>query len=128
MPDVRLLRGRLHRGSPLSAGFDLFTTVDICLRPGRRVRVPVGVVTAFAPGVVGLIRDRSGLAADLGLTVLAGVIDADYDREWQVVLLNTGDAVVEVAAGSRVAQVLFLRVRGDVEVEGDAVKAISTSL
>jgi dUTP pyrophosphatase len=62
-----------------AAGFDLHaleseylhkTTTPLMVRTGISVEIP--------PGHVGLIRDRSGLAAKHGITVLAGVIDADY--------------------------------------------------
>jgi dUTP pyrophosphatase len=112
---VLLLKGRLHKGTPESAGFDLFATEPITLFSGQRQVVNTGVVTKLNPGIVGLIRDRSSLAANYGITVLAGVIDADYDKEWKVVLLNTGQNTVAIPTGDRIAQVLFLNVFQDVK-------------
>jgi dUTP pyrophosphatase len=100
---VLLLKGRLHKGTPESAGFDLFATEPITLFSGQRQVVNTGVVTKLNPGIVGLIRDRSSLAANYGITVLA------------VVLLNTGQNTVAIPTGDRIAQVLFLNVFQDVK-------------
>jgi dUTP pyrophosphatase len=105
---LQVKRGRLERATERSAGYDLFSTEAVLLRPGERARVETGVETRFDNGMVGLICDKSGLAAKFGLTVLAGVIDGDYDKTWGVVLLNTGIGTVAISPGHKVAQVLFL--------------------
>ena len=93
------------RQSEQAAGYDLSTIdshhvggVEIC-STGVGVKVP--------HGHVGLIRDRSGHAAKLGLTVLAGVIDADYQGEVKVVLSCT-KGTAEVKAGDRIAQLIVV--------------------
>ena len=60
-------------------------------------------------GLVGLIYARSGLASKRGLAPAnkVGVIDSDYRGEIMVALHNHSDAPQTVAAGERVAQIVF---------------------
>lgn len=120
-PAVTVTAGRLHRGSLGAAGYDLFATEPVTLLPGQRRTVPTGVRLRLSESIVGLVRDRSGLAARFGVTVLAGVLDSDYRGEVGVVLLNTGPDAVAVPAGDRVAQLLFVPVSHDIAVEDSAV-------
>jgi len=106
--DVILKKGKLRKSTCLAAGYDLFATIPVIVPVGKRVVIPTGVFTTMRSGVVGLIQDRSSLAVNEGVTTLAGVIDADYTKEWHVVLLNTGVNPVVVREGDRVAQVVFV--------------------
>jgi dUTP pyrophosphatase len=69
--------------------------------------VKTGLAFAIPSGYVGLIWDRSGLAAKHGLHKLAGVIDAGYRGEVGVVLINHGSESFTVEKGMRVAQMLI---------------------
>lgn len=92
-----------HEGD---AGVDLVACEERVLAPGERFLFPTGVAVAIPEGYVGLVWDRSGLAARAGLTTLGGVIDANYRGEIKVALLNTGDRAYRVAVGDRIAQLL----------------------
>ena len=54
------------------------------------------------------MRPRSGLALELGLTVLnaPGTIDADYRGEIRVPLINLGSKPIDITRGMRIAQML----------------------
>jgi dUTP pyrophosphatase len=91
-----------------SAGYDLYSPVDVALPALNRSIISLGIATEMPYGYFGKIMDRSGLAAKQGLTVLGGVIDNDYRGEWKVVLLNTTQFQMTVKAGDRIAQVVFL--------------------
>ena len=115
---------RLPAQSYNSAGFDLFTPEDFCIAPGGTIKVPLGIASAIPPGWYGSIRDRSGLAAKYGITILGGVIDADYRGEWVVILHRVlskesyrfGGICIE--AGKAIAQVIFQQYgTGIMEVE-----------
>ena len=106
---VRVLKGNLLRGSPRSAGFDLFSRVEKLLKPGEITRVPVSLITEMDDGWVGFIKDKSGMATKNHVTTRAGVIDGDYPQEWEVVMINEGKEPWLVKAGDRVAQVVFLQ-------------------
>jgi dUTP pyrophosphatase len=97
---------------PGDAGLDLTSVEAVRLWPGERVAVPTGLSVAIPDGWVGLVHPRSGLARRQGLTVAnaPGTIDAGYRGEVQVLLVNLGTEVVDLAAGDRVAQLLLQRV------------------
>ena len=65
---------------------------------------------AIPDGYVGLIWDRSSMAAKRGLHRFAGVIDSGYRGEIKVCLWNSSDKYSVIKAGERVAQLLFHRV------------------
>ncbi|OCT88253.1 hypothetical protein XELAEV_18016883mg [Xenopus laevis] len=57
----------------------------------------------------GLICARSGLAIN-GIQVLGGVIDADYQGEIKVILLNSSDADLLIQAKDCIAQIIIMPV------------------
>jgi dUTP pyrophosphatase len=52
-----------------------------------------------------LVRDRSSMAAR-GIATTGGVIDAGYRGEILVLMTNLSDAVVELKAGEKIAQMI----------------------
>jgi len=108
-----LLPSYTHEGD---AGLDLRAAEDTLLKSGQRKLVPTGIKVAIPPGYVGLIKDRSGLAAKSGIHTLAGVVDSGYRGEVGVVLYNTSEKDFSVAGGERIAQLLIMPV-AKVEVE-----------
>jgi len=97
-----------------SSGVDLRAAVEapVSIPPGERRTVPTGIRVAVPPGHEWQIRPRSGLAARKGVTVLnaPGTVDADYRGEVGVILINLGDATVEIVRGERIAQAVLARV------------------
>lgn len=80
-----LVSGKLERATKDSAAFDLFYSGDTPIYVGDApVLIPTGVSTIFSPGLVAIMKERSGLGLK-GLEVKAGVIDADYRGMWGVV-------------------------------------------
>jgi dUTP pyrophosphatase len=55
------------------------------------------------------IRPRSGLALKQGVTVInaPGTIDSDYRGEIKILLINLGQAPVEITDGMRIAQMVL---------------------
>ena len=97
-----------HPGEDL--GYDLFALEDTVLRPRATVRVRTGIaVEARHPETDAplglLVRDRSSMAAR-GLAPTAGVIDAGYRGEIQVLMTNLGEATVKLKAGEKIAQMI----------------------
>ena len=70
------------------------------------VTVPTGLRIAVPSGTYGRLAPRSGLAANYGIGVGAGVIDADYRGEIQVVLFNHGISHYHFRQGDRIAQLI----------------------
>jgi len=92
-------------GHPGDAGLDLFSVVDRDLAPGEAFAVPTGIQIAVPPGHVGLVWDKSGISLK-GVHRLAGVVDAGYRGEVQVVMINLGPALFAVRKGMKIAQLL----------------------
>ncbi len=107
-------------GHPGDAGLDLFAVVDRDLSPGEVFAVPTGIRIAVPAGHVGLVWDKSGLSLK-SVHRLAGVIDAGYRGEVQVVMINLGGAPFAVRKGMKIAQLLVQPVLAVEVVESDAL-------
>lgn len=92
---------------PGDAGIDLPSSEDVILKAGEQALVGTGVRVAIDEGYVGLVWDRSGLAAKHGITTMAGVIDSGYRGEIKVVLRNHSLEDFEITRGMRVCQLLI---------------------
>ena len=114
------------RAHAMDAGLDLYALEDNAVPLGSTVVIDTGISVNIPEGYVGLIQDRSSLAAK-GLRTGAGVIDAGYNGRIKIVLhniTNSEDTVLEtyddfttlasrgynVKAGSKVAQLLIVPV------------------
>ena len=107
-------------GHPGDAGLDLFAVVDRELAPGEVFAVPTGIQIAVPAGHVGLVWDKSGISLK-GVHRLAGVIDAGYRGEVQVVLINLGAAPFAIKKGTKIAQLLVQPVAAVAVVESDSL-------
>ena len=118
---VRVLLRRLPHAEGLeapayatagAAGLDLRAALPAdaprTLQPGERAMIPTGFQIALPEGYEAQVRPRSGLAAKQGITCLntPGTIDCDYRGEVSVILINLGQAAVEIARGDRIAQMV----------------------
>jgi dUTP pyrophosphatase len=101
-------------GHPGDAGMDLYAAVDRVLAPGELFAVPTGIKMAIPRGFVGLVWDKSGISLK-GVHRLAGVVDAGYRGEVQIVLINLSGAPFEIKTGMKIAQMLIQPV-GEAEV------------
>ena len=92
------------------AGWDLYAAEDAIIDPSARELISTGVAIAVPEGFVGLIWDRSSMAAKRGVHRFAGVIDSGYRGEIKVCLWNASDRYCVVNRGERIAQILFQQV------------------
>ncbi|MGA8741812.1 MAG: dUTP diphosphatase [Terracidiphilus sp.] len=97
-----------HPGEDL--GYDVFSLESVLLEPHKTIRVRTGISvearhpeTGVALGL--LVRDRSSMASK-GIATTAGVIDAGYRGEVQIVMTNLGDTAIEIKAGEKIAQMI----------------------
>tara|TARA_B100001996_G_C18520145_1_gene538933 strand:- start:277 stop:714 length:438 start_codon:yes stop_codon:yes gene_type:complete len=97
------------RGSPLAAGYDLYSTCDLSINANERAIVETGIAIEMPEGVYGRVAPRSGLAVRSGISIGAGVIDRDYRGELKVVLFNQGSESFDVKKGDRIAQLVLER-------------------
>ncbi len=80
-----LTKGKIERGTKESGAFDLFYTGERILVGDKPTPLPTGVFTRFTKDLRCIIKERSGLGIK-GLEVKAGVIDADFQKEWKVIV------------------------------------------
>jgi dUTP pyrophosphatase len=97
-----------HPGEDL--GYDVFALEGVVLEPHMTMRVRTGISvearhpeTGVALGL--LVRDRSSMASR-GIATTAGVIDAGYRGEVQIVMTNLGTEQVELKPGEKIAQMI----------------------
>lgn len=128
-----------ERGTELSAGIDMYIPVDLSLNelsaiqpvkgqvevkvnpttgmlqeftlmPQRRVLIPSGIKVKFPKGYCGLLVDKSGVASKVGITLLAKLIDEDYQGEIHFNLVNTSDMAVKFRPGQKITQMVVMPV------------------
>jgi len=100
------------KGSPYSAGYDLYSTESYTLKPLERHLFKTGLSFGIPSGMYGRIAPRSGLAFKNGIDVMAGVIDEDYRGEIGVVIINLGQEeitlpLVKDGKNVPIAQIIF---------------------
>ena len=98
------------RGSPASAGLDLYSIEGFTLQPQERRLISTGLAVAIPEGYYGRVAPRSGLATKNGIDVLAGVIDADYRGEIRCLLYNAGDETITLPAQTKICQLIVEKI------------------
>lgn len=128
-----------QRGTELASGFDLHALdvvhVDdlervppdyysdaivfydgITVWPGERVLIKTGIAVQMDRNMEAQVRPRSGLSLKKGIHVALGTIDADYTGDIGVTLTNNGNEEFRIHRGDRVAQLVFVPVLHDVQL------------
>jgi len=94
-----------------AAGMDLraFLESDVIIPPLGRAKIPTGLRVEIPYGYEGQVRPRSGLAINLGLTVLnsPGTIDSDYRGDIEIILVNLSAQDAVIKDGQRIAQLVI---------------------
>ncbi|KAJ7122735.1 dUTPase-like protein [Mycena epipterygia] len=98
------------RGSPLSAGYDLYSAEKKIIPAHGKALVDTQISIAVPAGTYGRVAPRSGLASKFMIDTGAGVIDADYRGVVFVLLFNHSDKDFQVEEGDRVAQLIIERI------------------
>jgi dUTP pyrophosphatase len=103
------------------SGFDLYSTEKVTIGPLSRELVPTGICVHFDENLELQVRPKSGLALNMGLTVLntPGTVDQGYTGEIKVIVFNTNSNSVVIEKGMKIAQGVLCPV-----VNGKYVKII----
>ena len=104
------------------AAMDLRSSEDKILKKNDQTIIKTGIKVAIPEGWVGIIKDRSGLAAKNGLHCLAGVIDSGYRGEVGVIMKNLGNDDFHIEKNMRIAQMLILKHESPSIVEVDELE------
>ena len=86
------------------AAFDIYSSESLILKKGDYKAISTGISSEIPKGYFVSLRDRSGLAFNLGLHILGGVIDSGYRGEWKVIIANLGKKNYKFEKGERIAQ------------------------
>lgn len=97
------------RGHKDDAGLDLRTPIPFGIMPGGSAKIDTGVHIDIAPGLVGMLKSKSGLNVRFGITS-EGVIDAGYTGSIVAKLYNHGESPVVFSAGDKITQLVLLPV------------------
>jgi dUTP pyrophosphatase len=114
------------RGSPNSAGLDLYADADVLVSSGASVMLGTGIAIEIPMNHVGLVAIRSSVGkAGVALANSVGVIDSDYRGELKLCLTYTaGSGGHYIRKGQAVAQIVIMPV---LPVELVEVDALSTT-
>tara|TARA_B100000780_G_C21122441_1_gene454812 strand:+ start:2351 stop:2782 length:432 start_codon:yes stop_codon:yes gene_type:complete len=96
------------RGSPESAGLDLFSVEDKYIEPFGKALISTGLSIEIAQGFYGRIAPRSSMAWKKHSDIGAGVIDSDYRGNVGIVLFNLSSTEpIEIKVGDKIAQIII---------------------
>jgi len=127
---------RLHRDAVLpkynygsDSGFDLYSVEEMTIPPFGRALVPTGISVQFDENLEVQVRPKSGLALNMGLTVLntPGTVDQVYTGEIKVIVFNTNNNSVMIEKGMKIAQGVLCPVMNGKYVEIEDVDNIEDS-
>ena len=96
-----------NKGSANAAGYDLHALLDSNVPANGKALIQTGLAIAVPVGNYGRLAPPSGHSEKHMIDVGAGVIDADYRDEVQVLLLNLGKTDFKIAAGDIIAQLII---------------------
>lgn len=77
---------------------------NIIIMPHYDVKIPSGIKSRFANNIAVVAANKSGIATKKKLVVGAQVIDAAYQGEWHIHLINTSDRQQILQFGQKVIQ------------------------
>ena len=95
------------RAHELDAGYDLYAVEDALILAGKSHIFDTGVHVEIPAGHVGMIKSKSGLNVNHGITS-EGVIDAGYTGSICVKLYNHGTHNIIIERGMKISQLVIL--------------------
>lgn len=90
------------------AGFDLATPETFYLFPGEAILLDLKIATKIPKHWVGLLTNRSSLAAKHGCVANTGIIDSGYIGPLKLKLFNHSDEIQTFEKGDRIAQLVVV--------------------
>lgn len=101
-----------------SAAYDIYSDKDVYVWKNEVTVVSTGIAFSFPKGYKAEIVPRSGLAFKNGITLINSPAtgDSDYTSEYKIGLISYIDSQTFIAKGSRIAQIMFIKIE-DVDWE-----------
>ncbi len=134
------MEARIHRINPSvtvpkyqsaeAAGFDLAAAEAVTVPPHGIAKIPTGLSIEAPEGTFLMLASRGSLAMKRGLTLAngVGIVDRDFsgpEDEIHIIVLNFTDHPVEVEAGERLAQGIFVKIVYANLTESDTLRSES---
>lgn len=110
-----------ERAHELDAGLDLRTPVAAYIPPMCSVTIDTGVHIQLPPGTVGMLKSKSGLNVNFGITG-EGVIDEGYTGSILVRLYNNSSNAYSIKMGDKISQLVILPVLRPTPVQVDKIE------
>jgi len=96
------------RGTPESAGMDLYSIENGIIPPSSKKLVNTGIRIEIPIGYYGRIAPRSSMAWKKHSDIGAGVIDSDYRGDIGVIIFNLSTTnSIEIKTGDKIAQLII---------------------
>lgn len=113
-----------------SLGFDLYSRVDMIIKPGEQALIPTNIILDYPEGYGAFLFPRSSLFKRKGLILAnsVGVVDRDYngpEDEVMVSVVNLKNKPAVVERGERIAQIVLMRTDAPHLVGVDEPKEVS---
>lgn len=99
-----VMPSRAHKSD---AGYDLFATKDIHIRPHGKVTADTGLHIEIPAGYFGDIRPKSGLLFKHDI-LTAGTVDSGYTGSVKVRIINLGDEPYQFRKNEKIAQMVLV--------------------
>ena len=98
------------RGSKGAAGLDLYSAHPVYIEPWKTALVYTDIKIKLPQDCYGRIAERSGLALNLNIHVLGGVMDQEYTGNIKVILQNLSNTSIWFSKGKRIAQLILEKI------------------
>ena len=95
------------RAHETDAGLDLYSPVEVLVRPKGAVTIDTGVHIELPENTVGMVKSKSGMNVHYGIQS-EGVIDVGYTGSIRVKLYNHSDAIYLVYKGDKISQLVIM--------------------
>ena len=95
------------RAHSTDAGLDLYSRESWRIMPGMSKKFDTGVHVAIPAGYVGMVKSKSGLNVNHGITS-EGVIDSGYTGSIMVKLYNHGRNPVYIEEDQKISQLVIM--------------------
>jgi len=106
----KYVKDLIEKNLKVNKGVEIDDTGKILLQPNQSVLIPSGVIFEIDYGTMGLLLNKSGVAAKKHLLVGAQVIDTFYDGEIHINLNNVGKEDVMILPGDKLVQMTMVPV------------------
>ena len=101
----------------MAAGHNLYAMEEVLIPAKGQTLVATGLAVVLPRGTYARIAPRSGLTNKKRINVRGGVIDADYNGQVKVILMNHGTQDWLIQAGERMAKIIGEKINTEPAVQ-----------